>query len=127
MKTALRCAVLAFCLLAVQALPAQQRTVGDGVFTQDQADAGKLVHESVCQICHDLRSYRDSLRLWDGQPLLRLWESIVGTMPADSPGSLLLEEYTDVIAYILHEQGFPTGEAPLDPDAGMDQISIVQP
>ena len=25
----------------------------------------------------------------------------MGTMPADNPGSLMLEEYTDVIAYIF--------------------------
>jgi hypothetical protein len=39
----------------------------------------------------------------------------------------MYEEYTDVIAYILHEQGFPTGDTPLDPDNGMEDISIVAP
>ena len=43
------------------------------------------------------------------------------------PGSLMLEEYTDVIAYILSENGFPAGDAKLDPDNGMDAIKVVTP
>jgi hypothetical protein len=33
----------------------------------------------------------------------------MGTMPADNPGSLMFEEYTDVIAYILSENWFSSG------------------
>ena len=74
-----------------------------------------------------MRFYRDTLRSWNNQPLLYLWESIMGTMPADNPGSLMFEEYTDVIAYILSENGFPTGDVKLDPDNGMGDIAIVAP
>jgi len=74
-----------------------------------------------------MRFYRDTLRSWNNQPLLYLWEAVMGTMPADNPGSLMYEEYTDVLAYILHENGFPAGESELDPDNGMDQISILSP
>jgi len=119
-------------MLLAGALPAasafaEGRTVEDGVFTQAQVDAGKQVYDSTCKTCHNQRFYRDTLRSWNNQPLLYLWENILGTMPADNPGSLMLDEYTDVIAYILNEQGFPTGDTPLDPDAGMDEISIVAP
>ena len=127
MKTAFRIAMLAGCLLGAQLSLAQQKTVADGVFTQAQVDAGKPVYDSVCRTCHDMRFYRDSLRSWNNQPLLWFWESILGTMPADNPGSLMFQEYTDVVAYILAEQGFPVGETPLDPDNGMDEINIVQP
>jgi len=114
------------------ALPASadsvdEKTVEDGVFTQAQVDAGKLVYDSSCKACHNMRFYRDTLRSWASQPVLYLWENILGTMPADNPGSLMLDDYTNVIAYILNENGFPTGETPLDPDAGMDGISIVAP
>lgn len=122
----------ALCLAAAgpwpaAAEPAERRTVRDGVFTQAQVDAGQAVYDAQCKACHNLRFYRDTLRAWNGQPLLYLWESIMGSMPSDNPGSLLLEEYTDVIAYILHENGFPAGEAALDPDEGMEQISILPP
>ena len=106
---------------------AQGKTVDDGVFTTEQVTAGQVVYDSQCKTCHNMRFYRDTLRSWNNQPLLYLWEAIMGTMPADNPGSLMFEEYTDVIAYILHEQGFPAGETKLDPDNGMDLISIKSP
>ena len=103
------------------------RTVADGVFTAEQVSAGQAVYDSACKNCHDKRFYRDALRAWNGQPLLTLWETMLGTMPADNPGSLLLDDYTNVVAYILAEQGFPPGETPLDPDNGMDTIHITPP
>lgn len=106
---------------------AQDKTISDGVFTQAQADAGKLVYDSSCKNCHNMRFYRDLLKSWNDQPLLYLWENIMGTMPADNPGSLMLTEYTDVIAYILSENDFPAGEHSLDPDNGMEAISIQAP
>lgn len=121
------CVFLLMGLLACQFSLAQDKTVKDGVFTAAQVDAGQIVYDSSCKTCHNMRFYSDTLKSWNNQPLIYLWESIMGTMPADNPGSLLLEEYTDVIAYILAENGFPTGETRLDPDNGMDQINILAP
>ena len=114
-------------LLISQAGIAQEKTVKDGVFTEDQVTSGQIVYDSQCKTCHNMQFYRDTLRSWNNQPLLYLWESIMGTMPADNPGSLMFEEYTDVIAYILSENGFPTGDTELDPDNGMEQINILTP
>jgi len=121
------CLFLLISLVAGQAGFAQDRTVKDGVFTAAQVDSGQMVYDSSCKACHNMRFYRDTLKSWNNQPLIYLWESILGTMPADNPGSLLLDEYTDVIAYILSENGFPAGETKLDPDNGMDAINIVTP
>ena len=114
-------------LLISQAGIAQEKTVKDGVFTEAQVTSGQVVYDSQCKTCHNMQFYRDTLRSWNNQPLLYLWESIMGTMPADNPGSLMFEEYTDVIAYILSENGFPTGDTELDPDNGMEQINILTP
>ena len=114
-------------LLISQAGIAQEKTVKDGVFTEAQVTSGQIVYDSQCKTCHNMQFYRDTLRSWNNQPLLYLWESIMGTMPADNPGSLTFEEYTDVIAYILSENGFPTGDTELDPDNGMEQINILTP
>ena len=114
-------------MLYAQTHSAQDKTVNDGIFTAEQVSAGQVVYESQCKTCHNKRFYRDTLRSWNNQPLLYLWETIMGTMPADRPGSLMFEEYTDVIAFILHEQGFPAGDTRLDPDNGMDHISIMPP
>lgn len=106
---------------------AQDKTINDGVFTAAQVETGKLVYDNSCKTCHDMRFYRDILRSYNNQPVLWLWESILGTMPADNPGSLMLDEYTDVIAYILSENGFPAGDTKLDPDNGMGDIKVLNP
>ncbi|MFK7865155.1 MAG: cytochrome c [Pseudohongiellaceae bacterium] len=126
MKTSLVSAAIISASLSACAI-AEDKTISDGVFTQAQADAGKLVYDSSCKNCHNMRFYRDLLKSWNNQPLLYLWENIMGTMPADNPGSLMLDEYTDVIAYILSENDFPAGEHVLDPDNGMEEISILAP
>ena len=120
--------VLALTALALSQIGmAQDKTVKDGVFTAAQVETGKNVYDSSCKTCHDMRFYRDILKSYNNQPVLWLWESILGTMPADNPGSLMLDEYTDVIAYILSENGFPAGDAKLDPDNGMDAIKVLSP
>ena len=106
---------------------AQGKTLHDGVYTEEQAKAGAVVYESTCKTCHDMSFYTNTLRVWNSQPLLYLWETIMGTMPQDNPGSMMFDEYTDVLAYILSEQGFPAGDEPLNHDEGMDTISIVTP
>jgi len=120
-------AVILVGLFGAQPGLSQDKTVDDGVFTAAQVASGQTVYNSQCKTCHNMRFYRDTLRSWSNQPLLYLWENIMGTMPADNPGSLMFEEYTDVIAYILSENGFPAGEATLDPDNGMESIKIVAP
>ncbi len=121
------CVILLLSIALTTTVRAQDKTVNDGVFTEAQATSGQTVYDAQCKTCHNMRFYRDTLRSWNNQPLLYLWESIMGTMPADNPGSLMFEEYTNVIAYILQEQGFPAGDSELDPDNGMESISIVSP
>ena len=106
---------------------AQTKTVEDGVFTQTQVESGQVVYEARCENCHTMKEYGDMLKSWEGTPLIDFWYNILGSMPADNPGSLMDAEYTDVIAYILSENGFPVGDMPLDPNNGMDQINMVSP
>jgi len=119
--------VVATGLLTGQVVFAQNKTLRDGVYTEAQAKAGQAVFESSCKTCHDMKFYENTLKSWNSQPLVYLWETIMGTMPADNPGSMMFEEYTDVLAYILSENGFPAGDAPLDHNSGMESISIVAP
>ena len=114
-------------LLAGPGVFAQEKTLRDGVFTEAQANAGQSVYDANCRTCHDMKFYENTLKSWNSQPLIYLWETIMGTMPADNPGSMMFEEYTDVLAYILSENGFPAGEKPLDHNEGMESISIVAP
>ncbi len=106
---------------------AQGRTIKDGVFTDAQVAAGQDVYESNCKVCHDLKFYRDTWKGWVDKPLLNFWYMIVAEMPSDNPGSLLDAEYTNIVANVLSEMGFPSGDTTLDPNNGMDEIIIVAP
>ncbi len=126
-KAGLTHAIVLSGVLLTQSGLAQDKTLKDGVFTAAQATAGQAVFDNSCKTCHNLRFYRDTMKSWDSQPLQFLYETIIGTMPADNPGSLALDEYTNVIAYILSELEFPAGEQALDHASGMDKITIISP
>jgi|TARA_B100000315_G_C14434503_1_gene521740 hypothetical protein len=106
---------------------AQTKTIKDGVFTEAQVEAGQNAYEANCNVCHNIKFYRDIWKGWIDKPLLNFWYTIVAEMPADNPGSLLDAEYTYIVANILSEMGFPSGDTVLDPNNGMGQINIVSP
>jgi len=106
---------------------AQTKTIKDGVFTEAQVEAGQNAYEANCNVCHNIKFYRDIWKGWVDRPLLNFWYIIVAEMPADNPGSLLDAEYTNIVANILSEMGFPSGDMELDPNIGMDEINIVAP
>ena len=112
-------------------------TVLDGVFTAAQARRGQRVYSQNCQSCHgsDLRgdgdmapsiAGNDLIVFWTDVPVGSLFERIKVSMPADGPGRLSDEEYTDVVAFLLDASSYPAGEAELPADkAALDEIMIV--
>ncbi len=120
-------AALALILTVVLGLQsfAQQRTIKDGVYTEAQAETGKLVYEQYCAGCHSERDYRQAWPGWENRTVEQFWFKILGEMPLDNPGFLSDGEYTDVTAYILSLLDYPAGDTALDPYSGMDQIIIV--
>ena len=47
---------------------------------------------------------------WDGEILAELMLLMMDTMPEENPGGLSEEEYTDVLAFLLQENGYPAGD-----------------
>lgn len=101
------------CLAAAQ----DGRTVQDGVFSITQVERGGLAYETSCAACHgaDLQGRdagalvgEDFLRSWIGLPLEGLLE-MLQSMPPEAASSLGDQAYLDILAYILHANGFPTG------------------
>jgi mono/diheme cytochrome c family protein len=116
-------ALAAFSLSAAQAA-----TIKDGVYTAEQAEAGQAIYERRCGACHSVDFYKTTFANRNNQPLLFMFEEILGTMPADMPGSLMDDEYEKVLAHILSITGFPAGDAPLSYSNGsMANIAIVRP
>jgi mono/diheme cytochrome c family protein len=115
---------------------APARTVWDGVFSADQASAGKTLFDGKCAMCHgpDLGGAEMAPALaggtfmanWAGQSVGDLATRIHTTMPANDPGSLSDKQVADAVAYILSVNQFPAGSAALPTDASLQgQINIV--
>lgn len=109
-------------------MSAMAATIEDGVYTAEQAEEGKELFERRCSACHNADFYRVTLSNRNTQPLSWMFEEIMGTMPADMPGSLAESEYEAVMAQILQLTGYPAGDEPLNYGSGsMDSILVVPP
>lgn len=113
-------------LLALEVVPAQgdstvtptTRSVMSGVFNTEQVARGRAGHRAQCASCHGAESYSGEAfeQAWKGQSVFDLLELIRTTMPNDNPNNLPLNEYVDIVAYILNLNGYPPGEAELPTD-----------
>jgi mono/diheme cytochrome c family protein len=90
-------------------------SVHEGVYTEAQAQRGRDVFRTTCAECHGSRDFRgETFYLsWAGTTVGRLVDTMIESMPEDAPGSLPLQQYLDVTAYILSLNGYPAGGAEL--------------
>jgi mono/diheme cytochrome c family protein len=108
---------------------AQERTAGDGVYTSAQAMRGQTVFQTSCATCHQTDGIAPSLtgdrfaKFWTDANLNSLFTQVKTAMPRNAPGSLTEAAYTDVVAFLLAQNGFPAGADELQP-ASMDGIRI---
>lgn len=106
----------------------EQKTVWDGVYTEEQAKRGSAVYAEKCGMCHGdgLGGVESAPALtgpafyanWEGESLNALFERIRTSMPQDNPGSLSRAQNADIVAHILRVGGYPAGSMPLDGQAG---------
>jgi mono/diheme cytochrome c family protein len=124
MKTASLAAVLIAALVGPVAVRAQSSSsVWDGVYDAAQAARGVGEYGQSCAPCHGagLNGTGESPALtggefldhFDGSTVGDLFDRIVRTMPKNMPGSLSLDGYAAILAYILQVNGFPPGQSPL--------------
>ena len=121
MKSPIVPVFLAAVLLAflVSAVTAQQQSAPPGVYTQPQADAGRVAYDVSCGGCHgaDLTGSSDAPALtgvnfsnaWGPRPLSDLFADVMETMPPASPGGLGEEVTLGVVAYLLQRMGASPG------------------
>jgi mono/diheme cytochrome c family protein len=116
-------------------VPAPNRSVLDGVYTEEQNRRGQAAYADACATCHAATlagadvvpalAGADFLSKWTGATAGELFERIRTTMPQASPGSLSPQQYADIIAHIFNRNRFPAGRAPLDADlAALRMIRI---
>lgn len=119
------------------------RTQWDGVFSEAQAERGRIGYEAHCAICHgpDLKGLPrvvsfpgqpprtpalvgdEFWRNWEGLTLADLHERIRISMPQQAPGSLAARVVADIIAFLLKQDGCPSaGE---DLPVHRDELALV--
>ena len=119
---------LSLLLLAAAALAGEaSRSIWDGVYSAEQVARGKKIYQAECADCHGeaLEGIDKASPLtgpifaknWTGKSVGRLIDATRRTMPPDSPGTYSRQLCTDVVAYVLSENGYPTGKTDLAPDA----------
>ena len=126
-------AVVAVC--GIQGLTSAERTVWDGVYTDEQAQRGRSAYIADCASCHadDLRGSSTAPSLveesfafqWDNTAVGELFVRIRTLMPSDRPNSLSAQRYRDIVAFLLQANKFPSGATELDADLdALKQIRI---
>jgi len=112
-----------------EAAAGTQKTSNDGIYTKAQADGAKAQYAKLCLECHtftvEAKKKPEDLPLGD-EPFFRTWEGktidelvsvIVLTMPNDGSAVVNEDEALNLMAYVLQQNGFPAGTAPLSKES----------
>jgi len=96
------------------------------LFTADQATQGGPVYQAQCAPCHGsalegvaapaLKGEQfKAMAAAQGLTAQSLLTVVAQTMPQSDPGSLSADQYNQVVAYILQQNGYPAGGDALSP------------
>jgi len=127
MRTRLAILAAGFCLTAAIGGSVWAQTsasVLDGVYTEAQATRGQGQYGQNCAACHGsgLTGNGEAPALvgaefisdWAGLTLGDLFDRIKNTMPQDNPGKLSRDQYADILAFLMKENGYPAGQKEID-------------
>lgn len=106
---------------------AQQKTVWDGVYTEEQAKRGAEGYDKDCASCHQADLAGDGFApglagpefaaAWEGLSVGDMMERIRISMPPSDPDSVTVAAKADIIAHMLKVSQFPAGTDELPADA----------
>ena len=106
----------------------QAEELAPSFFSQAQADRGADVYRDNCATCHGEHlndgAFAGALkgaafkRHWNGKTLGALGQFILSKMPPGKAGQLTVEQYTDVIAFLISANAIKAGAADLPADPG---------
>ena len=100
-----------------------ERSVWDGVYTEDQAKRGEPMYQQYCASCHgpDMSGGEMAPGLaggefssnWNDLTLGQLFDRMRTSMPQNNPGSLSRQQCADILAFILSKGNAPVGKTEL--------------
>jgi mono/diheme cytochrome c family protein len=126
-------------LAAVVAQPrvdAQQKTVWDGVYSEEQATRGQAAYEAECSSCHQADFAGDGFApslagpefasAWNDLSVGDLYDRIRQSMPPTDPGAVQAATKVDIVAYLLKGNKMPAGSTELPKEVdGLKQIKYL--
>src|SRR5688572_9340260 len=133
--------VIYFMVLALATFPAAQapRSVWDGVFTEAQAERGRVAFSAHCSSCHGVDLRGGESKALRGERFWTDWKEtnvdyLLGQIARNMPftddgslaGSLPSATYADIVAHILNTNGFPAGTRELTADASVGVAIIAK-
>lgn len=108
---------------AVQA--EQNKTVWDGVYSQEQADRGAATYKAQCSECHGNDLMGDGfapaltgaefMGNWNDLSIGDLFERIRISMPPSGPSGVPPADKADIVAHIMSANKWPAGTSVLEP------------
>jgi mono/diheme cytochrome c family protein len=99
--------------------PAPAKTTLSGIYTLEEADAGKELYAPLCGSCHfanNPHTAPEFRKKWAGKRLSDLFTVMRTTMPKNDPASLSDEDYGVILAYMLQLNKMPPGKTYLSTD-----------
>jgi mono/diheme cytochrome c family protein len=100
-------------------IKASAKTTLTGVYTRDEAAAGKEMYAALCSSCHTSANRHDApefRKKWTGKTLSELFTYMRASMPKNDPSSLADEDYGVILAYMLQLNKMPPGKLYLSTD-----------
>jgi mono/diheme cytochrome c family protein len=106
-------------------------------FTQAQADRGQAAYSHSCNDCHGSTLDNGEFggpplkgsyfaKHWAAGNVAAVFAYMKAKMPLDRPGGLDDETYADILAYILSQNGYPTGDKELAADVKLQEAMTLQ-
>lgn len=131
--TFLRPLALAACALC---LAGDLRADGTGWFTVDQVATGRVEYGAKCATCHGsqlqgtgapaLRGRSFGLQ-WNRKTLGDLYAYVHKQMPLGAPETLEQQDYADIVAFVLAQNGLPAGVDKFTPQTPMNRVLTLGP
>lgn len=122
-----RILVSPFLLIILSATCLAQTDTAAGIYTLDQASAGRTVYNQECATCHGrvlegaeggpALAGRAFIESWRGRALADFISLTRQTMPVTKPAGLTDSEYGNVVAFMLNRNAYASGQEKLTLDS----------
>jgi len=102
-------------------------SINDKIYSKKQAKIGEALYKENCLICHNKKYFRPVFKTWENQSLGTFFLVMSSSMPENNPGSLVHQEYIDILAYILSLNRYSSGKEELSNSVDDLNLITIQP